>query len=47
MSGSDVDRAYSTVLSALMGGRKVRVLYEINEGSTGWGMCTIKPLFVM
>ncbi len=47
LSGSDVDRAYSTVLSALMGRRKVRVLYEINEGSTGWGMCTIKSLFIM
>ena len=46
LSGSDIKMAYSTMLAAKMSGKDVRVLYEINEGSTGWGMCTITSFYL-
>jgi len=46
LSGSNVDRAYSTLLAAYMAKKRIRPLYNINSASTGWGMCTITSFFV-
>jgi hypothetical protein len=46
LKGSDVDRAYSTMLAAYMAKKRVRPLYAINENSTGWSMCTITSFFI-
>lgn len=45
LEGDDVDKAYSTVLAALMGGREIRPLYEIRSDE-GWGMCRIKSIYI-
>ncbi|GAB1624089.1 hypothetical protein AAOGI_41390 [Agarivorans albus] len=46
LSGNDISIAYSTILAAKMAGKEVRPLYQINEGATGWGMCTIKSFYL-
>lgn len=46
LQGSDVDKAYATMLAAFMAKKRVRPLYSINEGTTGWSMCTISSFFI-
>lgn len=46
LSGNDADKAYSTILAALLSKRDVRPLYEIDPNGEGWGMCKIKSLFI-
>ena len=46
LHGNDIEKAYSTILSALMAKRKVRVLYELTGSTEGWGMCNIKSLYI-
>jgi len=46
LSGNDIGIAYSTILAAKMSGKEIRPLYEINEGATGWAMCTIKSFYL-
>jgi len=46
LKGSNIDRAYSTMLAAFMAKKKVRPLYVIKEGATGWDMCTISSFFI-
>ena len=46
LSGGDISKSYSTILAAFMSGKKIRPLYNINTGSTGWGMCTITSFYI-
>tara|TARA_R110002060_G_scaffold880_3_gene2100 strand:+ start:2077 stop:2397 length:321 start_codon:yes stop_codon:yes gene_type:complete len=46
LRGSDVDKAYATILAAFMAKKKVRPLYNTKEGVTGWDMCTISSFFI-
>lgn len=45
LHGNDVDKAYSAMMAAMLAGRKVKVLYEVNPNSDGWSMCYIKSLY--
>lgn len=42
LHGTDINRAYSSVLAALRAGSKVRAYYQLNSGNEGWGKCFIK-----
>lgn len=49
LKGSDIDRLYSTVLAAFMGGKEVLPLYRYdnrNEGYSGWGLCYVEAVYV-
>lgn len=46
LQGSNVDKAYATILAAFMAKKKVKPLYTINEGATGWSMCVISSFYM-
>lgn len=46
LKGTDIDKAYSAVLAALLSNRQVRPLYEINTEATGWSQCYIKSIYI-
>ncbi len=45
-SGDDNDQALSTVLSALMADREVRIYYNYTGVTSGWSMCIIEAVFI-
>ena len=46
VSTDDNDQAYSTVISALVAGREVRIYYNYTGVTSGWGMCVIEAVYI-
>ena len=47
ITGTDIDKLYSTILSAKMAEKKVRVYFNFNDvaaGYTGWSLCHIEAV---
>lgn len=49
LTGSNIDRLYSTLLAAYLSGKDIKPLYNfrtVTEGYSGWALCDIEAVYV-